>query len=84
MPYSIPLLIKRHIVLSHELTHRRLSLDTSLGFVLRFFGLGKIYLAGHRDAIGHAGVVHHFHCSAPVSGSRDSRNPEASVMERPK
>ena len=53
-PYSIPLLIKRHIVLSHELTHRRLALDTSLGFVLRFFGLGKIYLAGHRDAIGHA------------------------------
>ena len=53
-PYSIPLLIKRHIVLSHELTHRRLALDTSLGFVLRFFGLGKIYLAQHRDAIGHA------------------------------
>jgi hypothetical protein len=47
--YDLKLLIKRHLILTHELVHRRLTMDTAYGFILRFYGLAKVYLNQNKD-----------------------------------
>jgi hypothetical protein len=49
--FDVRTLVKRHLVLTHELVHRRLTMDTSYGFLLRFYGLAKLYLEENENSL---------------------------------